>query len=65
MHREQAPKDSVFFKKNNGKQLAKIIMKIKSKNNTNLKIIKKDYKNLRKKFAIEYLNIIKKAIAKN
>ena len=65
VHREQASKNSLFFKKDNGKQLAKTIMEIKSKKNENLKIIKKDYKNSRKKFAMEYLKIIKKAIAGN
>ena len=44
------------------KQLAKTIMEIKSKKNENLKIIKKDYKNSRKKFAMEYLKIIKKQL---
>lgn len=60
VHREQVPTNCFFFKKSSAKQLAKIIIKLKSQNNLNLSTIKSEYLRARKKFAFEYLDILKK-----
>lgn len=60
VHKEQASINSVFFKKKNPKHLAKVIMNLKDTKNKSLITIKNDYLKSRKKFAKQYLNILKK-----
>jgi glycosyltransferase involved in cell wall biosynthesis len=61
VHREQASKNSFFFKKKNHKQLTKIIINLKKDKRINILKIKKDYILSRKKFAFGYLNILLKS----
>ena len=60
IHREQMSKNCFLFKKSSPKQLAKVIMNLKSKKNPNLSVIKSIYLRSRKKFALKYLDILKK-----
>ena len=60
VHQEQGSNKTNYFNPNNYVELSKKLIKLKSKknNNTNLKILEKNYKRLRKNFSDTYLKIL-------
>lgn len=60
VHQEQGSNKTTYFNPNNYVELSKKLIKLKSKknNNTNLKILEKNYKRLRKNFSDTYLKIL-------